>query len=233
MNGVTFVGKHSYNDFQLIMTAKRIGTPSKKKIKVDVPGMNSVYDFSTIASNGELIYNQRAVEVDFTLFANSKRELHSALSKVDEWLQDTVQGPLIFDDISYYYFLAEVEDSLKISEEHNTADITVKFIAEPFKTGINLVGNTLWDTFNFLEDVLQDSSYDVVGTKTVSIYNPGRLVTPVINCSTAMSVVFAGKTYTLIAGDNTPYGMKILSGANSLVINGTGTLSVLFRKVIL
>ena len=233
MNGGTFVGEHSYNDFRLIMTAKRIGTPSKKKIKVDVPGMNSVYDFSMVASNGEIIYNQRAVEVDFTLFANSKQELHSELSRVAEWLQDTVQGPLIFDDISYFYFMAEVEDSIIISEEHNTADITVKFIAEPFKTGINLVGNTLWDTFNFLEDVLQDSSYDVAGTKTISIYNPGRLVTPTINCSVAMSVVFAGKTYPLIAGDNTPYGFKLLNGDNSIVINGTGHTSFLFHKVIL
>ena len=233
MNGVTFVSKHSYNDFQLIMTAKRIGTPSKKKIKVDVPGMNSVYDFSTIASNGELIYNQRPIEADFTLFANSKRELHSQLSKVAEWLQDTAQGQLIFDDISYYYFLAEVEGSLKTSEEHNTADITVTFTCEPFKTGLAFVGNTIWDTFNFEEDTLQSLSFDVVGTKTVSVYNPGQLVTPTINCSVPMSIVFAGKTYPLIAGDNTPYGFKLLNGPNSLVINGTGTLSVLFRKVIL
>jgi len=233
MNGITFNGKHSYNDFQLIMTGKRISTPSKKKIKVDVPGMHSVYDFSTVASNGDIVYNQRLIEVDLTLLASSKHELHSKLSKVANWLQDTPQGQLIFDDFAYYYFMAEVEDVLNFKEEHNTADIIVKFVAEPFKTGLAYVGNTIWNTFNFDEDTLQSLSFDVVTTKTVSIYNPGRSVTPVINCSTAMSVIFGGVTYNLIIGDNTPFGLKLLNGANSLVINGTGHVNVLFRKVTL
>lgn len=233
MNGITYNLKHSYNDFSLILNSKKIGTPSKKKIKTDIPGMNGVYDFSTVASSGEIVYTQRPLELNFTLMSYSKTGLHSALTRVIEWLQDAPQGPLIFDDIAYYYFMAEVEDGPQINEEHNIAEISVKFIAEPFKTSLAYVGNDLWDTFNFEEDVMQADEFDVVGTKTVSLYNPGRLITPLINCSTAMSIVFGGKTYPLIAGDNTPFGMKLLNGPNSLVINGSGTLSVLFRKVVL
>lgn len=233
MNGITFNSKHSYNDFNLILNSRTISTPTKKKIKVDIPGMNSVYDFSTVASKGELIFNQRAIECVFTLLANSKRELHAKLSRVAEWLQDAPQGQLVFDDISYFYFMAEVEGNIEFEESNNIAEITVIFIAEPFKTSFDYVGSTLWDTFNFVEDVLQDSSYDVVTTETVTIYNPGRLVTPTINCSVPMSIVFAGKTYPLIAGDNVPYGMKLLNGPNTLVINGTGHVAVVFRKTVL
>lgn len=231
MNGITFNAKHSYNDFGLIMNSRKITTPSKKKIKSDVPGMNSVYDFSTIASNGELIYNQRTIECVFTLLASSKHELQAKASRVAEWLQDATQSQLVFDDISYFYFMAEVEGEIEINEEHNVAEITVQFIAEPFKTSFDYVGSTLWDTFNFDEDTLQDSSYDVAGTKTVSVYNPGRLTTPTISCSTIMSVVFAGKTYSMTVGDNFPYGLKLLNGNNTLVINGTGHISILFKKV--
>lgn len=233
MNGITFNQKHSFADFGLILNNRTITTPSKKKIKSDIPGMNSVYDFSTVASKGELIFNQRAIQCVFTLLASSKQELQSQASRVAEWLQDTPQGQLVFDDITYFYFMAEVEGEISINENHNIAEITVQFIAEPFKTSFTDVGSTIWNTFNFLEDTLQDNSFDVVGTKTVIIYNPGRLTMPTINCSAPMSVIFLGKTYALVAGDNYPYGLKLLNGENTLVINGTGHIAVLFRKVVL
>ena len=233
MNGLTFNLKHSYTDFGLIMNSKKISSPSKKKIKVDVPFMNSSYDFSTVGSNGEIVYNQRSIDVNFTLLANSKNELHSNLSIVLEWLQDTPQCQLIFDDISYYYFLAEVEDSIEINEEHNLAEIVIKFIAEPFKTSINYANNDIWDTFNFEEDMMQDDEFDVVATKTISIYNPGRLITPTINCSANMSIILGGKTFILVVGDNKIYDLKLQNGANSIVINGTGHIKFIYRKVVL
>jgi len=233
MNGLTFNGKHSFNDFGLIMNSKKISTPSKKKIKDSVPGMNSVYDFSTVASNGELIYNQRSIDIQFTLITYSKAKLHSDLTKIAEWLQDVSQTQLIFDDISDYYFMAELEDSIDPTEENEVAEFTVKFIAEPFKTSIDLVGNDIWDTFNFEEDVVQDVGYTVVNTLTVSIYNAGRLITPIINCTSAVTVAMSGKTYNLITGDNKIYGLKLKNGYNSIVINGNGTIKFNFRKVVL
>lgn len=233
MNGYLFNGKHSYNDIGLIMESKSIQPPAKKKIKVDVPFMNGTYDFSTVGSNGEIIYTERAIKVVHVLPAWSKANLHALYSRALEWLQDVGQRQLIFDDISYFYFMAEVESASTFEEIVTFGKLTVVFIAEPFKTGLAFVGSTLWDTFNFNEDLIQDSSYDVVVTQTVSIYNPGRLVTPTINCSVPMSIVFSGVTYALIAGDNVPYGMKLLNGDNTLVINGTGHVSVLFRKVVL
>jgi len=233
MRGFNFNGKRNYDDFGLHMESKSIQPPSKKKIKVDVPFMHGSYDFSTVGSNGEIIYTERAIKVVLGFPTRSKADLHALYSRALEWLQDVGKCQLIFDDMSYFYFLAEVEGISTFEEMLTFGKLEVTFTCEPFKTGLANVGSTLWDSFNFLEDVLQDSSYDIVGTKTVIIYNPGRLVTPTINCSVPMSIVFAGKTYALIAGDNTPYGMKLLNGNNSIVINGTGHIAVLFRKVIL
>jgi predicted phage tail component-like protein len=231
MNGITFNGKHSYNDFNLIMNSKIINTPSKKKIKEGAPGMNSVYDFSTVASSGEIVYNQRAIVVNFTLICDSKSQLHSQLNKITEWIQDIGQSQLIFDDIKDYYFMAELEDSISIVEEDDTVEITINFVAEPFKTGIDTVNNILWDTFNFEEDYLQDTEFDVFGTRIATIYNPGRLVMPIINCSANMSIVKDDITYNLVTGDNNIYGLKLKNGANNIVVNGTGHIKFIFRKV--
>lgn len=230
MNGITFNGKHSYTDFNLIMNSKIISTPSKKKIKEGAPGMNSVYDFSTVASGGEIVYNQRAIVVNFTLICNSKSQLHSQLNKITEWIQDIGQSQLIFDDIKDYYYMAELEDSISIVEEDDTAEITINFVAEPFKTSISYV-NDFWDTFNFEEDYLQDVEYDVVSSKSIIIYNPGRLIMPIINCSANMSLVMNSITYNLIVGDNKNYALKLRSGANNIVVNGTGHIKFVFKKV--
>ena len=231
INGINFNGKHSFEDFNLIMNSKTISTPSKKKIKIDVPFMNGNYDFSTIGSNGEITYNQRTIEVHFTLLSTSKIKLHVELTKVVEWLQSVPQDELIFDDIKDYYFLAEVENEIAIEEKNNDAEITITFIANPFKTGVDYALNSLWDTFNFEEDYLQDADYDIVGTKTITIYNPGRLITPTINCNATMTLTYNSVVYNLIIGDNKPYGLRLANGANDIIIIGTGHIKILFKKV--
>jgi phage-related protein len=195
--------------------------------------MDSVYDFSAVASGGEIVYNQRNISVGFTLTSYSKAALHTTLTRVVEWIQDAPQGQLIFDDIIYYYFMAEVEDSIEINESLYVAKIAVNFTAEPFKTSINYVGATDWDSLNFDEDVLQESEFDVVVTETVSLYNPGRAVMPIVTSDAVMTIVFNSVTYNLAIGDNTFSGFKFATGANSVVINGTGHVEFLYRKVVI
>lgn len=233
MNGITFNGKHSYTDFNLIMNSKKIGTPSKKKIKDSVPGMHSVYDFSTVASNGEIIYNQRAIEVRFTLICSSKAQLHSQLTQITQWLQESPQNQLIFDDIKDYYFIAEIENTIEPAEKNSVAEFTVKFIAEPFKTSVDFVGNDIWDTFNFETDYMQTLDFNVTSSLTVTIYNKGRLITPTININANMTIVIGGITYNLISGSNVIYGLKLQNGENIIVINGTGTISFVFKAVMI
>ena len=228
-----FNGKNSYDDFDLIMESKVILSPSKKKIKGEVPFANSSYDFSTIGSNGEITYNDRNITVVFILPTISKTRLHILYSKVLEWLQDVPQSKLIFGDIKDYYFLAEVEEKSSFEEIAICGKLTVTFVAEPFKIGVNLEGNTLWDTFNFNTDVMQDTSYDIVGSKTINIINVGRLITPTINSTSIMSITLNSKTYSLAIGDNTIYGFKLLSGDNNIVIVGTGNINFIFRKMVL
>jgi len=231
MMGITFNNKHSFSDFNLILNIKEISTPSKKKVKESIAGMNSTYDFSTVASGGEIVYNQRGLKYNFTLLCSSKAQLHLQLSEIFQWAQDTPQSQLIDDTIKDYYFMAELEDDITINEENDTAEITFNFIAEPFKTSINLEGNDIWDTFNFNEDVFQDVAYTVNGSKTITIINTGRLISPVINVTSNMTITINSKTFNLVSGNNSLYGLKLLSGSNSLYVVGNGSINFIYRVV--
>jgi predicted phage tail component-like protein len=232
LRGFTFNNKHNH-DAGVVMQDKSIQPPSKKKIKQSIPFMNGSYDFSTVGSNGEISYNEREITITLGLPTDSKERLQTAYSKALEWLQDVGKSQLIFDDSKDYYYLAEVEDASSFEQVMSYGKLTVKFVADPFKIGVNLEGSDVWDTFNFDEDVAQNVEFDVTGNATVNIINVGRLVSPTINASTSMTITVGGKTYNVVSGDNKLYGLKLQPGDNTITITGTGHIKFIFRKEVL
>lgn len=229
LRGFTFNGKHN-NDFKVVMQDKDIQSPAKKKVKDSVPFMNGSYDFSTVGSNGEIVYSERSITITLGIPAETKEELRIVYSKVHEWLVDVGQQKLIFDDEKDYYYLAEVEEATSFERIMEFGKLEVKFVVHPFKYSIDYVGVNIWDTFNFEEDYLQDTRYNIMTTKTLTMYNPGRTIRPIINCSVPMTMIQNGKSFSLSAGDNQVYGFYLNNGANTLIINGTGTIIFTFRK---
>lgn len=230
MIGLTFAGKHSFNDFQLVLNSRKINTPSKKKIKESIPGTSLNYDFSTVASGGEIVYNDRIINVKFTLLTASKAQLQQQFSKVVAWILDAGKSMLKFDDMPGVYFMAEIEDENILDEMNQYGEFTISFIAEPFKYGVDLISATVWDTFNFEEDKEQATSFDVAGSSVVSIYNPGRVLIPTIEVNANMSVIIGEYTLNLVPGITKDYGFKLQNGDNEITINGTGAISFAARK---
>lgn len=228
--GFMFGDNHSYGEFGVILLSKSIQPPAKKKIKESVPFMNGSYDFSTVGSNGENTYTERSITVNLLL--PTRKSLYIMYSDVLEWL-NIDQGELIFDDIPDYYFLAEVESASTFEEFSAYGKLTVTFVAEPFKIGVDYTAGNRWDTFNFEEDYMQDSSYDVVGSKTIILYNPARAVTPDFVCTAAMVVTVNGSVYNMVYGHNSPYGLKLRPGGNNIGVVGTGNITILFRKQVI
>ena len=229
LRGFTFNGKHN-NDFKVVMQDKDIQSPSKKKVKDSVPFMNGSYDFSTVGSNGEIVYSERSITVTLGLPAETKEELRVIYSRIHEWLMDVGKQKLIFDDEKDYYYYAEAEEVTSFERTMEFGKLVVKFVVDPFKYSINYVGANIWDTFNFEEDYLQDSGYDISGSRIITLQNPGRTVRPIINCNVPMIMIQNGKSYNLSAGDNKPYGFYFVNGSNTLTINGNGRIEFIFRK---
>ncbi|MFL0251413.1 distal tail protein Dit [Clostridium neuense] len=230
MNGITFNGKHSYNDFGLVLEEKKINPPAKTKILDTVPYMNSQYDFSTVGTNGEQVYGTRIITVKLALLCYSMEQLYIVYSQVLEWLVDVGQSQLIFDFMPDFYFLAEVQEAPSWDEFVDNGELSINFVCEPFKYSTSYMGDDLWDDINFLTDYMQDTNeFNISGSTTITMYNNGRLKAPVINCSSAMTVTFNNQTYNLVQGDNKLWGLKLRNGKNDLVFSGNGTVKILFR----
>jgi predicted phage tail component-like protein len=233
MIGLTFNNKHSYKQFGLILNYKKISTPSKKKIKDTIPFMNGSYDFSTVGSNGDIIYSQRTIEVKFTILAENKTNLQQKFDIVKQWLLESGKSQLIFDDITDSYFIAEIEDGSNLDEINEVGEFTVIFVCEPFRTGKDFAGQELWDNLNFETDILQSTSFTISGSQTVSIHNGGRNIVPEVIVSTDMSCTLNGYTANFTTTKTKDYKFKFKNGINSIVINGTGNIEFRFRKEVL
>ena len=229
LRGVKINGKHN-KEFGIAMESASIGFPAKKKIVETVPFMNGYYDFSTIGSNGEIMYEEREIDITFGIPAQSKEELQFMYSKILEWCVDISKSQIIFDSMPDYYFEGEVIDSSTIEETMAYGKLQLKFTCEPFKKSVAYIGDCLWDPFNFEEDYLEDSSFVISGSGKIGIHNPGRSVRPIINCSASATMTHNGKTYNLSKGDNEVYGFYFTSGFNQMTIKTNGTISFRFRK---
>ena len=229
MFGIIFNGKHSFNDFGLYVEEQHILPPAKIKITASVPFMSGYYDFSTIGSNGQQNYAMRTITVKLALLSDTRQGLYVLYTQILEWLIDVGQSKLIFDFMPDFYFLAEAQGVPTWDEFVDNGDLDITFICNPFKYSIDYPSNPIWDTFNFNVQVLQDSEFDVVGNKTVIIYNPGRVVTPIINVNSVMNIILNNATYNLAIGDNTNM-LKLVNDINTITINGTGHIKFLFKE---
>ena len=233
--GITLNNLHSYKDFGLILTDRYITTPSKIKVKKSVPFLNGYYDFSNI--NGSECYNERTLKYTFLLKCNSIMEFEYKYINILKWIVHGNKKTLRDDFIKGYYFLAECEgdvDDKRFDPNKKHGFITITFTAYPFKIGESYEGNNLWDEFNFELDVLQDTSFNISGSKDVSIYNVSAInIVPVVICSSNMEVIKDGITYMFKHGTSEDYRFELSVGENNMIIKGSGSIEFKFRKEVI
>ena len=234
MYGITYNDKHSYKDFDVtILKNRTIEVPVKNKVVESVPFMNGNYDFSNLY--GSPTYSNRKLEYTFLIKAKNSTLLEIKKIQLDIWLYGTNEKtPLVDDNLKGFYYLAECVDS-KINEETNTfMTVTYTFEAYPFRIGDTYEGNNLWDSFNFEIDILQDTSFNVDGTKTVDIYNTSSIdIEPTIIASSSFEIIRNGKTFKVNAGEYKGFMFRLKKGNNKLTLKGNGTIEFKFRKEVL
>ncbi len=137
---------------------KSIFPPTPKKILVQIPFSNEVYDFSTVGTGGEVLYENRKIEVVVNLHAYSKQMLHSRYSNILNCLLTSEKSKLIFDDDKNYYYNASISSISELEENLCYGEFKVVFIAEPYKYLIKEIGKWTWDDFNFELDKAEDNN---------------------------------------------------------------------------
>lgn len=256
-SGITFLGKHSYNDFGITMATQReVGIPNKKKSKLSVPFSNVTYDYSEIF--GSQTYEERTVKYTFNIANRSikrKDEMNWIKTVMINWLMNSHGKQPLYDD--YYpgvYFLAEVEGNSNFVENWRNGYLEVTFTAYPFMIFNNPEGSDIWDDFNFLFDVIQDTTFTIpssasdykalaVGsTATIGAWasqtvggTPGELASYVgvsgkILAVDSYSYSLSNRIYTVEGFSEPIYEQDIVQACNKYVdvtLINTGTPSVL------
>src|SRR5690625_104330 len=234
MYGFRYNGKHTYDDFGITVSEKDVGYPEKNKIKVAVPFSNIEYDFSEVY--GDQTYTERPITFVLNVLdkhvLNDTQRVNAIETSLVNWLMNSNGKQRLYDDSNPgYYYLAEVEGGLDFDELWNHGTLTVEFTAYPFMIGEEAEGNDLWDPFNFLTDVFQETSFNVSGSLEVTLYNVGTpSVVPEIKASEPMEIIKDGVTYNVPSGKSKSGEFRLNSGENHLTINGNGTIKFTFYK---
>lgn len=100
MNTVTFGDLRSYEDLQLLLTGKTIGTPAPKVETVDIPGGDGVIDLTE--TFGETKYKNRQLSFNFETIV-PKSQFMDVFSSVQNKLHGKKMRIQLSDDPNYYY----------------------------------------------------------------------------------------------------------------------------------
>lgn len=233
--GITYNGKHSFDDFRLLLNDYTIGIPNKNKVLETIPYSSQQFDFSTIM--GFQPYGRRTITFNFNFYDEENiTNLESKRIAVINWLMSLNSDAKIeFDLIKDYYFLGEIRTGPDAETDWNqTGVIKVTVDAYPFKIAKKIEGSDIWDNFNFPEDIAQFTSYDIKGTKNLSLYNIGIApLEPTIEVSSDMIIVIDSVNYKLKKGRNSIDGLVFNVGVNDITVNGTGNIEFIFRREVL
>ena len=117
---------------------------------------------------------------------------------------------------------------------NKTGHETVTFNAYPFKISTLQDGHDIWDDFNFELDMVQDTIFEVNGTKDIILYNNGAIgINPTVICSNDIGVTKGNSIYKFKQGEAKTWAFKLDKGLNTLTIKGTGTIEFKWCKEVL
>lgn len=207
MNTVTFGSLNSYDDLNLILSSKTIGSPSPKINVLEVPDADKVLDFTEFS--GEIHYSQRQLKFTFTAIdpymsddATIKNALHGRRMNIT------------LDDVEGYYFIGRISvGDWRVNKKLATVEITAD--CDPWK-------------YKNKETII------TAANGTAILTNARKPVVPKITTSGAVTIAWTGGSVSLSAGtDLVVPELVVPSGNTTLTITGDATVSFKYREAVL
>lgn len=208
MIGVSFGKKHTFDDWNLILTEKTIGLPSPKTSSVNVEGADGVLDTSEILT-GEIKFSNRKLEFNFTML-DKYEDFQDKITEIANYLHGQKLRIILDDDPTHCYVGRCSIDQW--ASDKRIGRIVVKCDCEPYK-------------YDVVETVV---SVNVIGEKLVNIRGKRRTINPVVNCSNAMAMTVNGFTVDLNQGENSIIDFFIKEGNNVIKFTGNGNVTLSF-----
>ena len=215
MKGITFGHYHSWNDFQLILAAKTIGTPSPKTETIDIPGGDGVLDLTEFF--GETKYENRTLTFEFSSVVIPS-DFMSLFSMVQNALHGRKMKITLDDDPGWYYI-----GRISVSEwkaDRNIGKLTIDCDCEPYKYQIS-------------PTVITKA---ISGTSIINLPNSRKRVVPEVKVTSGsgLTVTFgSGSVWTLASGSYLLPELELVEGDNQVTVTGTGTITFTYTQAAL
>ena len=212
MKGIMFGNFHSWNDFQLILASKTIGTPQAKTETIDIPGGDGVLDLTEYF--GEPKYKNRPLSFEFSSMVIPS-DFMSLFSMVQNALHGKKMNIILDDDPGWQY-----TGRISVSEwkvDRNIGKLVVDCDCEPYKYQIS-------------PTVVSRS---ISGTQTINLPNSRKRVVPEVKVtsSSGLTVTFgSGSVWTLASGSYLLPELELVEGDNPVTVTGTGTITFTYTQ---
>lgn len=227
MKGVWFGNKHSYYDFNLVLTRKELGSAEAKVIEIEIPAADGTLDL-TEALTGDVKYANRTITLAFTCLTDRRKWM-----KVHSDLSNYINGQkmkVILDEEPSFFYVARLKVN-ELTVEEKVGEIIVEGTADAYKYDVSASNEDwYWDDLDFETGIINDTKeIKINGSRDLIIIGRRKKICPVIVVDSLMEVTFNGSTYQLKEGRNIVLGVVISEGENVLHFSGNGVITVEYR----
>ncbi len=209
MKGVKFDNLHTYNDFSLILSSKKIGVPKPKTELLEVPGADEPIDFTEFF--GDVKFDNRKLEFEFTTLV-PQSEFMTLFSRI----QNTLNGKrmqIVLDEDPNFYYSGRVSVKEWLADQ-SIGKITIECDCDPYKLKKD---KTVVTNIVSIE-------------KTVILSNLRKHVVPLFKSSAEMRIEFNGNYYSMSAGESRFPAIVLKEGETVLKLTGNGTVTIEYQE---
>ena len=209
MIGVKFDNFHSYYDFSLILSSKKIGVPQPKTELLEVPGADETLDFTEFF--GDVKFDNRKLEFEFTTLV-PQSEFMQLFSIIQNALNGKRMKIVLDEDPDFYY-------SGRISVKEWLADksigkITIECDCNPYKLKLK-------------KTVITNA---VSTEKTVTLPNLRKHVVPLFKSNAEITIEHNENSYSMSTGESKIPSIVLKEGENTLKLKGNGTVTIEYQE---
>lgn len=196
--------KGTHDEFGASVSTRSISAPKKKLIKEKVPFSNVTYDFSAI--NGELYWEERELEYELEMIADSPESLERRKSALCRWLMNVVAEEIHDPYDSDYHFIGTFDDvDINDDEGMEKTVLTVTFSAYPYKIR-NKATNHIC-----LVPASSEQTFIITNESA-------HRITPTISTDAEVILTLDGVSYSVHEGTSSDDIFKLKMGANALTV---------------
>lgn len=231
--GLIIDGIDIFEKWGISVKNRNIGKPNKKKILESVPWSNEVLDFSNLY--GEDNYEERPLQYVLNLIGTKEDRITTRFleTEFDNFIMNKQRVKLVDEVFPGYYFLVDIREGTDFSPLFNFGELTVNWMAYPFKIKQAREGSKYWDDYTIL-DYYQESEFTVNGSKTIELMNTGIVsVVPLVTCTAPMTVEINGNQFRFNAGTSQTDKLVLRKGKNTLLLSGNGKIDFEFHKEVI